>query len=205
MASKAGRSLRASSPFRGVAKSHATAARERSRECQGRSLVAQFSRHKWRACLRTKRDARERLSHFAFGSRVTSRDSPKWRVCTQATGARHNLKACKHTGDHHSLFTPGPHYIYGKIKKYRRLIGRFRTKGSLWLEIQVLWRTCYKCLLLCGTGTKHKSWQASLSYGVGQHFRPAEHSWSDRHSLSTSNGHSDPYLVTLGQTVFSAR
>ena len=131
MASKAGRSLRASSPFRGIAKSHATAARERSRECQGRSLVAQFSRHKWRACLRTKRDARERLSHFAFGSRVTSRDSPKWRVCTQATGARHNLKACKYTGDHHSLFTPGPHYIYGKIKKYRRLIGRFRTKGSL--------------------------------------------------------------------------
>ena len=193
MASKASRSPRASSPFGAVAKSHARAARERTRECQGHSLVAQFSRHKWRACLRTKRDARERLSHFAFGSRVTSRDSPKWRVCTQATGARH------------SLFTPGPHYIYGKIKKYRRLIGRFRTKGSLWLEIQVLWKTCYKCLLLCGTGTKHKSWQASLSYGVGQHFRPAEHSWSDRHSLSTSNGHSAPYLVTLGQTVFSAR
>ena len=76
-------------------------------------------------CLQTKRDTRERSSPFAFGSRLTSRDSPKWGVCTQATGARHNLKACTHTGDHHSLFTPGPHYIYGKIKKYRRLIGAF--------------------------------------------------------------------------------
>ena len=131
MASKARRSLRASSPFGGVAESHARAARERrSRECEGRSLVAQLSRHKWRACLQTKRDARERSSPFAFGSRVTSRDSPKWRVCTQDTGARHNLKACTHTSDHYSLFTPGPHYIDETIKKIRRLSGRFR-KGAL--------------------------------------------------------------------------
>ena len=62
-------SLRASSPFRRVARSHLRAARERKRECEergkkdlrssrlrrslARSLVARFAHHKWRSCSRS--------------------------------------------------------------------------------------------------------------------------------------------------------
>ena len=112
-------SLRASSPFGGVAKSHARAERERRRAFSGVSLSLQASSPFMARELSHERTPLALAAPFACCSCVTFRDSPKWRACSPATArfARHNPRACSQTSDHHNLFTPRLPYIYGKIKR----------------------------------------------------------------------------------------
>ena len=112
-------SLRANSPFGGVAKSHARAEREMRQAFSRVSLSPQASSPFMARELSHEKTPLALAGPFACCSCVTFRDCPKWRACSRATArfARHNSGARPQTSDHRNLFTPRPPCIYGKIKR----------------------------------------------------------------------------------------